>query len=208
MPQPLAPQSLILLTLRYRQVNQVMLTTLMTRWSGVVQAPDYTTVLDDLGTIQVLPANLAGRTEALIVASATLESLTLQPVNPIRLAPRVFPVNRPGQQDGEPLPTNVALTCMKTSDFATRYGRGSVHLPAMANDNLVDAGRWQGAFLNDVQNWCNFILAGMGGSLPGTALLFPVLWNPRVPARVTGVTGMRPMTTPRTMYRRTVGVGI
>lgn len=208
MAQPLAPGSIVLFTVRYSLASQTMLTTIVTRWSGTVAAPDYTTVLNDVLATQDAPGGFLSFLDDVLSEQCVITRFDAQPLFPTRLATVVRNMTRPGTLADPSVPTNTALTLTKRSEIATRFGRGSMHIPGIPMSSLTGPGSWSGAILGFANAMAARLMAGLDGVVPGTALFFPVLWSAKTPLRVTSVTSIVAEVTPRTMYRRTVGVGI
>jgi hypothetical protein len=169
--------------------------------------PDYgaimTEIFDDITRVN----DLYDRWRQQISQSVINVKIYIQPVYPIRLSARVFTPPLPtGAVVGTDMGTNTAAVITKTSDVATRFGRGSIHLPGMVVEHIdADSNEWGAAYLAALADLKNAMLNTY--TLDDFVELRPVLFSLKHPDRVTDVTGGIVQPTPRVERRRTLRVG-
>lgn len=138
----------------------------------------------------------------------SINSLILQWIYPVRYARLVYSaVITDGTVANGSFPPAVASALTKRSDMAGRSKQGTLHMPGVPNDfvinGLLTAGAISfynqlGAIVRDVVN-----VPGGGGSD-----LFPIIYHRQSPAASADITSVSVQSTSRTMRRRVVGRGI
>lgn len=125
---------------------------------------------------------------------------------PTRYSLRSFvPAVASGQVAITSFPQNLAVSITKMSDFGTRRGRGTLHMPGVPN-TWVDGGELSAAGLagyvaiRDDLN--DTVVLATGHTLT------PVIYNRSAPGDSITITDALLQPTSRVMRRRTVGVGI
>jgi len=208
MPQ-LANNDILLYTVRYQQNSQTFLNTMVYRYldnSGATD--DYATLANQWLADQVAATGYIARILPNLNNTITIVDHRMQLIYPTRWAPIIGTVSSPG---GDPLfgtPTNTAMTFTKRTLRATRWGVGSWHLPGLNVHNLASPGAWNVADADAIALDIAVPLVGSFTPTGSVGQITSVLWNVAVPTRITPISSLVPQYTPRTMRRRTVGLGI
>lgn len=136
------------------------------------------------------------------------KTVRVQPVYPGRLAPIDSPdLNMVGNLLGAPVPMNTALTIVKKTVNATRWGRGSFHLGGQTTDQMENSGSWNVGTVNEATALGLKIIENLPGKA-SSSFFTPVLWNVKQPDRITQLFDAKAQSSIRTMRRRTLGQGI
>lgn len=135
--------------------------------------------------------------------------VALQKVYPTRLAAVQMGSGQIGDITANPLPSNTALVVTKKSMSATRWGIGSWHqgglpISAMLDDAVTFNNTWTVGIRAALTTWFlpNRVPTGKSGRVE------PILWDSNTPLRITPITSYVEQIEPRTMHRRTKGLGI
>lgn len=210
MPTPVVAGAIWQYRVNYTMFGQRFISTMnLVRSATSPVVTDYNATANAFLAWQTGLTGFIPKLQACLSNQVTFVTHELQPIYPTRLRSQlnILP-GTAGTQAGLALPTNTAQTITKTTDLATRYGIGSMHLPpGDINSVSVGTGQWtivQFGLLNTVAlhivgPWLSVVLADVWE---------PVLWNQATPARVTPITSAKVQETIRVERRRTVGLGI
>lgn len=213
---PIAQNSVLAVTYRGLLFDQIVLNVLHYQMQSDSTPTDYQTLVGAMMTN--IEANNGQRAKYLACVSSdyTLSGIDVQAVYPTRLV--AIPHNYTDQEglyDAGAFPPNVSAVLEKTTQYASRWGRGSVHLPAIPLE-AVTGGTLNVEYIQILAELCGNLELGLSlGGVNGTVK--PVLYHaatkakgdkPATDTRITQVLSVDPRTTSRVMRRRTVGVGI
>lgn len=211
---------ILLTTFRQKAHGQVLMNTVWWLVQGVddplnsdltllnvaMQAKLYSTQAGELN-------NIGTRMRDLQSDSVRHEYLDLQVVYPTKFVRDTITLDLAGLISDQPLPSNTAATITRRGIQANRKNIGSFHLGGLAKQALQTGGEWSPAVVADLTDLAVSLGRTMtvyaGGPQPNNAILIPVIWNPREPqVSPRPVQFVEPRLYPRTMRRRTVGLGI
>jgi len=209
MPQPIDGQSVILWSIEYLRASQRMLTTQLFTTTTSMVIPDYQNDFTTFLATQAAAGGIVPLLQGLMSPDVTFVEMRCQPIWPARYQPiiRVFAGGTVGTRAGTSLPPNTAATLSKKTIFATRWGIGSIHLPAGVVADTQVSGLWTNGMMTNLNGLAaQWAVNWNSGNF--TYNFKPILWSKAVPARMTPLTQVIPQSTIRTERRRTVGRGI
>jgi hypothetical protein len=167
--------------------------------------PDYraemTDLLNQFGAGTPINAMMA----ACCSTGWTLDYVTAQPVYSTRLKAVTSYPNLAGLKAGGQAPSNVAADIIKETDFATRWGLGMWHQGGLISTDVA-GGVLSGAINTALQTLAPLLVQQI--TLASGAICQPVIWNIRVPTRVSDLGNWTVLGTSRVMRRRTHFLGV
>jgi hypothetical protein len=200
--------SIVLVTIMQSQQSNVIMNTLHYQYSTQAAPILYTGPCGELAAaINTAQTGIVDLMRSLQSNSLVHFATWVQPVWPNRYTKVVLPYNKPGLTADTPIGMNSAMTITKTSAVAKRYGRGSFHLGGLTVGLLANAG----SFNNDALEGGDLLGSALTANVSTVApigLFSPIVWNFKVPQRITPIDGKIIQNSVRVERRRTLGVGI
>ena len=200
---PLQTDSITEVRIKTLCFGQTCLNVLHYQYTGTSVA-DYVDGVNELLDGLQVNLGLVAKMRVILSTQHTQDSIDGQPVFPLRLASVTQLIDAAGLNGGTPLPQNIAAVVEKRTPVARRFGIGSMHLAGLTVD-LTSKGQFTAGALTQLGDIGTKMVAPVTVS---TGSFKPVLWNVKVFARATAITGFKAQRTVRVMRRRTVGVGI
>lgn len=177
---------------------------------------DYVALAADLDAANRAANRIVPLTAALMSSNNSITRTRVQSVYPTRLVVQEFsPGAVDGTQAGSPMPPNVSAVIEKTTDYASRWGRGSAHIAGVPIGE-DSGGIWGGGFMASMVSLGAAIklqLTTTGAAATWTPILYHAATaakpdKPATTTRITPITECYALDTVRVMRRRTVRVGI
>lgn len=195
-------------TVRYRCAEQVMMNTAYYLYTDSLAGnDDYIVTANAWLTAKEVAGGFIEDLKDLLNTQTTIIDHRVQLISPTRLVPVISTLNALGESVGTSMPTNVAATFTRRTNFATRKGIGSWHQPAQTVTDLLNPGRFTDTYLNALYSLLNEHIQGTFSPGASFGTLKNVLWSRATPLSFLEIRSYDIQATPRVMRRRTVGVG-
>lgn len=203
---PVPTNSILSMTFEGRVQNQQMMTVLHYKMTSAVTAPSGLLVLQNLWEKIKLPNELFVRYQACLSNMMSGMRVKMQWLFPIRYAGTVFTPDSTFGQIASPVPgSNLSVALTKRSDLANRHAIGTLHMPAVPTTFLQN-GQLSPIAVDAYAELATLVSQPIELVLSAQTFT-PVLFNSLNPAASLPVLEATPASYPRTMHRRTVGVG-
>lgn len=200
--------SVVLVSLMSSQQNNIVMNTLHYQYTTQGAPVQYTDPCLQLAqAMQTVNTGVVDRMRDLQSSSLFHYAVWVQPVYTTRYTKVALEFGSPGRLDAPPLPMNTAMTITKTSAIAKRYGRGSLHVGGLTTLHQANPGSWNQVGL-DLGNLLASAITANVATVAPVGVFTPILWNSKVPQRITLVDGALTQTSIRVERRRTLGLGI
>lgn len=204
---PFAAGSVFTLTVVGSQNGQTTLNVLHYRAVDTADTTDYVSFCGGLNTEFCAAGQMRDKWLACCGEEWEMKALWVQAVYPTRLVKQVFAyTGKVGTGGAECYPQNVAAVIDKTTQYASRWGRGSLHLAGTVL-GADTGGVWDVDYVSTLAELAGRMLQQIGDG-PINPGVKPIIWSPKTPTRYPDLLDAQPRTTIRVMRRRTVGVGI
>jgi hypothetical protein len=207
MPQ-YADGDIVLYTVKYTFVGQVMLNTMHFRYQSNITGNDNTSQFNnELLAKYSGPGGFLKTLTTLLGTDVMVDQHSFQVVYPNRYVADVELYGGPGMTPTPTCPCNTAMVFTKRSLFATRWGTGSWHQVGVPEAARISAGKWDPPDVLVFRDALALIMLGPQKGPTAQGSLIPVVWGRGVPGRSSEIVKVDGQETIRVMRRRTVGVG-